>query len=989
MKRQKSLGYYAAYALCCLLACFVWTNNAHAKVRNLNYSGTAIGKGDPMGGVGEREFDKLECDGYVWITTDAEGNTQVYINDNQFSKEAEDLVVLSELQNNGTENAANAKWEEFELQIEAIDQNHSINVKMDGGYIGIINMGNNKPSYQNNLDIIGGAALYRILFTGTPSGSCIANISNCFLQGGSIKSSAPSKLTINIGKGVRYGSMSAAFSEFYDARNRGAKLNAPLQMNDDGVYEIYDLNDYYWFQQFVNNDGKKDINVKLVNDIESNMKTFIGTANTPYCGTFDGNGHTITVSYSQCEEQTGAVFGHTGEGCKVYNLTVKGSMRGTNHFYGGLIGRANGTTEIRNCNVQVNISSSYNGDNTHGGLISICVGTLTVHNTLFAGSIVNPSGTNCGGMVGWLGDGQTARFYDCAVSATFNLSSTNGSATFCRTGGTAICTDCYYTNLLGRNDGATKISADEVTDGNLCYKLNGKSSSNTTWRQNLGLNGDATPVLDPSHKEVRSRNVASAGNNAFYNEMNTTNGWYVINNKEDYYTLAHIVNSKAVPGPYYIILDADIDLGNQSVAIGTVDAPFSGRFEGNGHSVTLNINNDLKYQGIIGCCDGQTLINNVKMKGSVKCNQYAGLVGGCIGGYLYVYYSTNYADVTTTSTSNGNAAGIVGVVMDGCQQLYIESCLNVGNINGVEAGGISGWCHNGFVYNCLNVGNVTGTNSNPFARGTSYPYVKNCYYIDTSSYPGVVPIGLTPASVEILKSGRIAYQLNEGREQPVWFQTLGEDAYPILADPSHGTVYYGYTDCTASEQIYSNEQLHTEPGHTFTVANSTCIHCDTANPDYMTSVNGWYEIGTAKQLEWFMAYVNEADPSAKAKLTADIEANDIVWSPIGTIDRPFTGTFDGQGFTINGLKYTDYRGECSGMFGKTGPTALIKHLTLKDCKFGNNNKYVGSFCGWNEGTLLNCLNQNTTVSGMNAGGICGRNSGTISNCLSTGKVSRY
>ena len=40
-------------------------------------------------------------------------------------------------------------------------------------------------------------------------------------------------------------------------------------------------------------------------------------------------------------------------------------------------------------------------------------------------------------------------------------------------------------------------------------------------------------------------------------------------------------------------------------------------------------------------------------------------------------------------------------------------------------------------------------------------------------------------------------------------------------------------------------------------------------------------------------------------LTQDITLSDDEWTPIGTSDRPFTGTLDGKGFTIKGLTVGD------------------------------------------------------------------------------------
>ena len=62
---------------------------------------------------------------------------------------------------------------------------------------------------------------------------------------------------------------------------------------------------------------------------------------------------------------------------------------------------------------------------------------------------------------------------------------------------------------------------------------------------------------------------------------------------------------------------------------------------------------------------------------------------------------------------------------------------------------------------------------------------------------------------------------------------------------------------------------------------------------------GVYQIGTAEQLAWFANAVNSGNTSIKAVLKNDIELNasgstSNEWTPIGTTDHPFEGSFDGR-----------------------------------------------------------------------------------------------
>ena len=86
---------------------------------------------------------------------------------------------------------------------------------------------------------------------------------------------------------------------------------------------------------------------------------------------------------------------------------------------------------------------------------------------------------------------------------------------------------------------------------------------------------------------------------------------------------------------------------------------------------------------------------------------------------------------------------------------------------------------------------------------------------------------------------------------------------------------------------------------TFRIMHRTPLVLATA---LLTSVSAFAqtEISTEAQLK---AIAN--DLKGKYVLTQNITLSDNEWIPIGTKDRPFTGTLDGKGFTIKGLTVDD------------------------------------------------------------------------------------
>ncbi len=146
--------------------------------------------------------------------------------------------------------------------------------------------------------------------------------------------------------------------------------------------------------------------------------------------------------------------------------------------------------------------------------------------------------------------------------------------------------------------------------------------------------------------------------------------------------------------------------------------------------------------------------------------------------------------------------------------------------------------------------------------------------------------------------------------------------------------------------------------------------------------DGVYEIGTAAELAW----VAQNGSSSKYILTADIYVNDLlvsgdtltkldgsevdtdalaVW-PIG--NKTFSGTLDGNGYTVSGL-YNATTPEAAstndgrGLFSR-GKNATVKNLRLSNVYFANGT-YMGGVFGYaNDGTMLtvdNCYVENVTV----------------------------
>ena len=105
----------------------------------------------------------------------------------------------------------------------------------------------------------------------------------------------------------------------------------------DGVYQIGTAEDFNDFAALVNG-GEVTANAVLTADIDlgSNV-TMVGVNDNAgaYHGTFDGQGHTITINMNTTENYT-AVFRYVGWRAVIENLKVAGTITTTGKFAAGI-----------------------------------------------------------------------------------------------------------------------------------------------------------------------------------------------------------------------------------------------------------------------------------------------------------------------------------------------------------------------------------------------------------------------------------------------------------------------------------------------------------------------------------------------------------------------------------------------------------------------------------------------------------------------------
>ncbi len=408
---------------------------------------------------------------------------------------------------------------------------------------------------------------------------------------------------------------------------------------------------------------------------------------------------------------------------------------------------------------------------------------------------------------------------------------------------------------------------------------------------------------------------------------------YQIGTADELRWFANQVNSGNTAA--WAVLTTSINLGGEAwTPIGTsISNRYTGTFDGAGHTIDgMTIQSTGYNMGFVGYLYTNGVIQNLTLGENCSVSGDGDYVGG-ICGHNYggtITGCTNHGTVNNTGTYVG---GICAYNRSGST---VTGCTNTGTVSGSSkyVGGVCG-CTSGTVTNSTHTGTVSGTGTyvGGICAYNNRSTVDNCYWLEGTCDKGIggsASGGTTNAEEKTateFASGEVAFLLNgSSSDSPVWYQNLGEggDPYPV-PDSSHGIVYAEqYCDGTATGNYGNSPIIHAN------YANGFCTGCGKYQP---AELNGAvYEISNAGQLFWFAGLVNGTlegttqNVAANAVLLNNITIPaDMAWTPIGNASTIYTGTFDGAGYTISGMKIDDATGY-SGLFGNV--TGTVRDFTV-------------------------------------------------------------
>ena len=475
-------------------------------------------------------------------------------------------------------------------------------------------------------------------------------------------------------------------------------------------------------------------------------------------------------------------------------------------------------------------------------------------------------------------------------------------------------------------------------------------------------------------------------------------GYFNIGTPEELNTLAFMCRNNVNNENYKVRLTADIDYTaykNGSLdAIGLFeDFPFRGEFDGQNHTVTVDLASSYSTRfSFFGTVIGK--VHHLKLAGKITAtnsNQTAGLCGLLKVDGSKIYNCISTVEIIDSQSGDGTIGGFCAVTYN---SVSIENCAFYGKISAPNRdgnGGIVGWAESHAsttIKNCLIVADInwnTGSSNND-DFGRHNPSVINSFKVD--------------ASDETLTDGQMTYKLNNyvsGADD--WFQTLGTDAMPSPLSTSeklyaNGTFYCDGVTSKGGDVVLSNTDEAVVDPHVFG-EDGICTGCHAIGQEPVEDA-GVFQIASPGNLMWFAQYVNAGHPGANAVLTSDIDMSNVNYTPAGTTDNRYEGTFDGQNHAVTlALKNSDQNYQ--GLFGIATDGVTIKNVIVRGYVTGKS--FVAGIVGGSNGSvegktlnIINCGNEATiTATGANAGSIIGVNMGSaahffISNCYNVGNV---
>ncbi len=703
------------------------------------------------------------------------------------------------------------------------------------------------------------------------------------------------------------------------------------------------------------------------------------------------------------DSKVGGVVGTIQSGSTVQNIYNVGtiSSNSTTPKIGGVAGNIDAGGSLVNAYNSGLVLAPNVSDNSAGGLLGINNGNVTnsYWDTQTTGQPTVGVGTgSSSGVTGRT----TVQLMQMATYSGWDMTATpSGTSTapnniwFIFEGATrpilmmennSNITNAHQLQMMGAALGGSYVVANNID------LINASTNASDVWKISTGF-------------------VPIATNNTFTGDFNgqdyTINNLYIHSSADNVGLFANITSS----GTFANVRLTNVNIASQSFTNYT--GAFAGQVNG-----TLTINNVSssgtisgynKTGGIVGflgpTIQGGLITGSYSTATLSALNDTGGIAGAAFGSTI----TKSYFAGSINNGSNATSAG--GILGYGAAGATVTDSYNTGNVSSLTyAGGIVGYATGGDTFNDVYstgvitsgnnlagalVGSLNGsTLSNSFwdadTSGNTMPVANNngtvsavfggCFTGTCTSSINASYLfgGTTAANLSSLATYTTTLAANGGI---AWDMT--STASTTSSAPAHAWfIFEGYTrpllmaeNTSTITNTHQLQMMGAALGGHYTLANNLDFSTVDARDVWGVAFNA-YNISNPY-----------AFPSAKG------------FSPVGTNTTNFSGTFDGQNYTITDLVINTPTTNYVGLFGATSSTASLSNVVIYNpVIYGGG--YVGAIVGNNSGTISNSrATSNTgsqswvggelqitnidvrstspTGSGYIVGGIAGQNNGTI------------
>lgn len=713
----------------------------------------------------------------------------------------------------------------------------------------------------------------------------------------------------------------------------------------------------------------------LAQDIDGKGMFFeaIGANGTPFTGTFDGQGHTIT----------GVIVSSGGAGLFAIN---EGTIRN--------VGIINADIDVRRSNIGILVdqndgiveyaysTGSIRGNSTVGGLVGYSNGT--VRNS-YSTARVHARGKQAGGLIGITNRGSTTEQVYATGAVIAEESNAGGISGY------------GYNNTVIRNSMALNPSIVTGTASNRIVGrvLAGETATlvNNYADENMFVSSENVTVNDPNNEKGQGVGAETFTKPSFFME---TLGWdfdsiWIWNedakrpllqsnleqinednipkpkldrNEDGYYIIRSIQELKTIsefPNENYI-LENDLDFEGKLFEPLFKATPFLGTFEGNNKSLT----NFKSENGGLFHLNGGTIKNIAMVDASVTGGSNIGILVNTNNGTVENSYVTG--TIEGSSTVGGLAGYSNGIVRNSYSTADVTAQLN-------QAGGLIGITNSGsLTENVYASGAVQALRSN--AGGvTGYGYNDTVVRNVIALGPSVVTPTMANRVVGRVLAGHTATLQNNYAFDGMIVDKEGESI--AAADNRKGL---GLSQQQVEDPNTYIDRLNWDFESVWMWNDAlkrpvlSSIPEEASEPVMPLERNeaGYYRIKSIADLN-----VMEAFPAEKYILDHDL---DYAGQPAESLFKvvSFTGVLDGGGKSI-----VNFNSSSGGLFHLND--GVIKNIAMIDAGVTGGSR-IGILVNTNNGEIENSLSTGSITGSSTVGGLVGYSNGIVRNSYSTADV---